>query len=182
MGCATSSSARQTGIKWYHPPVARFFFAVLLLLTALVQATFFPALDLLGIVPDLALVLLLIWSATRGVSEGLVWAFGLGLWMDLLAMDPLGSHSLAFMVVAVIGGLTGGRLLRSGFVLPMLTVFGATLAYDVVTAIVAIFGGESVDAAGMLRMTLTASLLNALLVPFAYVFLLAVDRWIPRHV
>jgi rod shape-determining protein MreD len=162
--------------------VARFFFAVLLLLTALIQATFVPALGLLGVMPDLALLLLLIWSASRGVTEGLVWAFGLGLWMDLLAMDPLGTHSLALMVVALIGGLVGTHLLRSGFLLPMLTVLAATAAYDVAASVVALFGGETVAAVGMLRMTLVSSLLNALLVPFVYVFLLVVDRWIPRHV
>ncbi|MEX1158805.1 MAG: rod shape-determining protein MreD [Thermomicrobiales bacterium] len=157
-------------------------FASLLLLTALLQATFFPATGLLSIVPDFALVFLLIRSATHGVSEGLVWAAVLGFWIDLLSMDPLGTHVLALLVVAIVGGATGGKLFRSGAILPVLTVLGATLAYGLVIVMLSIAAGDTVAAGGAVRLTIMTSLLNALLVPLAYGVLLVFDRWIPRRV
>src|SRR5262245_36513159 len=84
--------------------LTRAFFALLLISLATVQATFVPALGVFGVFPDFVLVFLLIWSAARGVGEGLIWAFGLGIWLDLLTMDPLGTHAIALLVVAVIGG------------------------------------------------------------------------------
>lgn len=163
-------------------PTGRILFAALLMLTALLQATFFPATGLLGIVPDFALVFLLIRSATHGVSEGLVWAAALGFWIDLLAMDPLGTHVLALLVVALIGGLTGGKLFRSGAILPVLTVLAATLAYSLVLVILSAMAGDPVRAASAFRLAIMTSLLNALLVPLAYGVLLVFDRWIPRRV
>jgi rod shape-determining protein MreD len=162
--------------------MARFSFATLLLATALLQATFIPATGLMGIFPDVVLVFLLIWSATHGVAEGMVWAFGLGLWMDLLTLEPLGTHGIALLAVAVIGGAAQGRLFRSGAILPVVTVVVATLAYGLVGTVVALARGETVYLASGARLAVMTALLNALLVPIAYGLLLVFDRWIPRRV
>lgn len=178
--------AREQPSGVYAPPatrpVGRILFAILVLPTGLLQATFFPATGLLGIVPDFALVFLLIRGATHGVREGLVWAAGLGLWIDLLTMDPLGTHVLALLVVAMIGGATGGKLFRSGAVLPIVTVAAATLADSLVLVGIAMLSGDSVGVVSAVRLAIMTSLLNALLVPLAYGVLLVCDRWIPRHV
>ena len=163
-------------------PLGRILFAVLLMVTALLQATFFPATGMIGIVPDFALVFLLIRSATHGVTEGLAWAAALGFWVDLLTMDPLGTHVLALLFVALIGGVTGGKLFRSGAILPIMTVLAATLTYSLVLVILSAMGGDSVGGASAFRLAIMTSLLNALLVPIAYGVLLVFDRWIPRRV
>ena len=130
-------------------PLGRILFGILLLVTALLQATFLPATGFIGVVPDFALVFLLIRSATHGTSEGLVWAVGLGLWIDLLTMDPLGTHALALISVALIGGVTGGKLFRSGAILPILTVLAATLTYSLVLAILSALGGNPIGGASV---------------------------------
>jgi rod shape-determining protein MreD len=163
-------------------PLGRILFALLLLLTGLLQATFFPATRFLAIVPDFALVFLLIRSSTHGVTEGLLWATGLGLWIDVLTMDPLGKHVLALLVVALIGGATSGKLFRSGAVLPIITVLGATLVYGIVLIVLSALAGEPAGGVGAIRLAVMTALLNALLVPLAYGVLLVFDRWIPRHV
>jgi rod shape-determining protein MreD len=162
--------------------VDRFLFAMALMFVTLLQATFFPATMLLNIVPDFALVLLLVWSASRGVEEGLLWAFGLGLWIDFLTLDPLGTHVLPLLVVAIIGGLARGRLFRSGLIFPALAVIGATVAYRLIEMLVKVFSGRSVELTGEVRLALLAALLNVLLVPLVYGCILVMDRWIPKRV
>lgn len=151
-------------------------------MTALIQATFLSTLGLIGIVPDITLVVLLIWSSSHGVTEGMAWAFGLGLWIDLLTMDPLGTHALALLIVGIIGGLMQGRFFRSGVFLPIAAAFGATIAYSIVAFLLTSAGGSGVDLVGMARFSVLSAFINALLVPLVYVFLLACDRWVPRHV
>lgn len=162
--------------------MARASFALLLALTALLQATFLPALGVMAILPDFALLLLLVWSASRGMVEGMTWALGLGLWLDLLTLDRLGTHGLSLLAVAVVGGLAGQRLFRSGIVLPLVAVVIATLAAGLVAIVVARFGGEAAGGLAMMRPIVATAFLNAALVPIAWVVLLVVDRWIPRHV
>lgn len=162
--------------------MARVSFALLLALTALLQATFLPALGVIAILPDFALLLLLVWSASRGMVEGMTWALGLGLWLDLLTLDRLGTHGLSLLAVAVVGGLAGQRLFRSGIVLPLVAVVIATLAAGLVAIVVARFGGDAAGGLAMMRPIVATAFLNAVLVPVAWVVLLVVDRWIPRHV
>lgn len=173
------SAARPTG----GPSVlSRVLFAVLLLAVALLQATFVPALDLFGVYPDVALVFLLIWSSARGAGEGLIWAFVLGLWIDLLTLDRLGTHAIALLAVALMGGAVRGRLFRSGAILPVLAVIVATLAYDMLLIVLYLGQGWDVDVAGAMRLALLNALLNALLVPVAYGVLVLLERWVPRRV
>ena len=160
----------------------RFLFTIVLMFLTLLQATFLPAMELLNIVPDVALVLLLVWSASRGPEEGLLWAFGLGLWVDFLTLDPLGTHVIPFLAVAIIGGLVRGRLFRSGAVLPIVAVVGATIVYRLIEVLMQTFSGRAVELTGEVRLAVLAALLNALLVPLVYGLLLMMDRWLPRRV
>jgi rod shape-determining protein MreD len=161
---------------------SRALFAFLLLTLAMLQATFLPALGLSSMYPDFALVFLLIWSSVRGTAEGLIWAFGLGLWLDLLTLDRLGTHAIALLAVAAMGGAVRGRFFRSGAILPLLAVIVATLAYDMLLIVIHLMQGDRVDVSGAMRLALLHSLLNALLVPLAYGVLLMFERWIPRRV
>src|SRR3954451_20023795 len=90
----------------------RIIFAILLMLMALIQTTILPMGHVIGLTPDLVLVCLLLWSATREPREGLVWAFASGLFLDLLTLSPLGSTALALLPVAVIGWLSRRRVFQ----------------------------------------------------------------------
>ncbi|HCG31042.1 MAG TPA: rod shape-determining protein MreD [Chloroflexi bacterium] len=165
-----------------HPDMTRVFFGLSLALVAMLQASFVPALGLIAIQPDLALILLLAWSASRGMAEGMAWALGLGIWLDLLTLDPLGTHAFSLLVVAVIGGLAGQRIFRSGIVLPIVLVVVATLASGLVASLVARFSGDAAGGLEMMRPIVAAVFLNTMFVLVGWVVLLIVDRWIPRHV
>ncbi|MBX6341508.1 MAG: rod shape-determining protein MreD [Thermomicrobiaceae bacterium] len=156
--------------------MTRLFFALILIFTAIAQATVLQALNVLGIAPNLVLVFLLVWSGLRGATEGLLWAFPLGLLLDLLTLDPLGSNGLALIPVALIGGLARRRVLHSGVIVPMLLVVAGTLAHQVAASLVgaAVGGGYSLGASA--RLGLLTALLNVVVVPPLYVVLLLLER------
>lgn len=156
--------------------VARLFFALILIITAFAQVSFFPAINALGVSPNLVLVLVLVWSGTRGVPEGLVWVFALGLLLDLLTLDPLGAHGLALVPVALIGGLTRRRLFHSGVIIPMVAVVGATLAYQLVGLLVAALTGPHAPFGGSVTAGMLTALLNLVVVPPLYLAMHVLER------
>ena len=162
--------------------LARIVFAVFIATVALFQAAFFPAVGLMEIAPDFVLVFLLIWSSIHGVLGGMLWAFGVGIWLDLVTLTPLGTHALALLPVAAIGGLVSTRLFRSGAVLPILTVVAATFAYHMVQFIMDAATGEVLGIEAFVRLSLLAALLNALLVPVSYGAMLVFERVMPSRV
>lgn len=162
--------------------MARPLFALLLVTAALSQATILPALAPVGILPNLVLVLLLVWIALRGLGEGLLWVFGAGVLLDLLAMDALGTNGLALLVVALLAGPARRRFFHSGMVFPLLLAMLATLAHAVALSLLRGVGdGAALPAEALARLTFLQALLNALLVPPLYLIAGWMDRWMVEH-
>ena len=144
-------------------------FGLLLALAALLQTALLPRWQLLAVTPSLVVVLLLAWSAYRGIPEALAWVFIAGFVIDVLGLDRLGTNALALLPIALLGGLSRGRFFHSALVFPMVLAIAGTFVY--VGALLALRGllGEGGDASQMLgRVTLLQALLNALLVPPIY--------------
>ena len=158
------------------------FFALLLVSAALFQASFLQAINGVEIVPNIALVLLLVWSANHSVEEGLIWAFALGLWVDMLTLDPLGLHAIPLMLVALAGWAVRGRLFRSGAILPVVAVLIVTIGAGVIEILLDFLRGERVLFLAQMRILIVLAFLNALFVPVVYIVLLVIERVVPGRV
>jgi rod shape-determining protein MreD len=162
--------------------VTRPLFAVFLFIAALLQSALLPRWQLLVVTPGLVVVLLLAWSAYRGVPEALAWVLVAGLVLDVLALDRLGTNALALLPIALLGGLSRGRFFHSALVFPMVLAMAATFLY--VGTLLALRGllGEGGDVSHMLgRVTVLQALLNALLVPPVYGFVGWLQRMEPER-
>ena len=156
--------------------MTRLFFALVLIIIVLAQASALPAIVGGGIEPNLLLVCLLVWAGFRGPEEGLIWAFGAGLVMDLVALNPLGTTCLALIPVVLIGGLARRRLFHSGIIIPLVAVVGASLAFQVVIGVLGYFDGSAYPALVVIKLGMLTALLNMLVVPPLYLLLILLER------
>jgi rod shape-determining protein MreD len=157
-------------------------FGLVLVFAALLQTALLPRWQILAVTPGLVVVLLLGWTAQRGVAEGLAWVLGAGILLDVIGLDRLGANALALLPVALLGGLSRGRFFQSALVFPMMLAMLATFLY--VGALLGLRGllGEGGDATQALgRVTLLQALLNALLVPPVFAFLGWLQRTEPER-
>lgn len=158
--------------------MARLIFALLIATAALSQATIFPSLHLLGVLPNVVLVLLLAWCAMRGTAEGLFWVFGTGLLLDVLALDPLGTNGLSLLVVALMAGQARRRFFHSGLVFPIVLAMVATMIHALVLLLLRSNEGGGMPLASAFRLVVLQALLNSLLVPPIYLVAGWMDRWV----
>ncbi len=112
--------------------MTRILFGLLLFVTALVQATVLPRVNPTSLSPDLILVMLFLWSASRGIRESLAWIFFTGILLDVLTLDPLGTNGLALVIVVLLSGPGRQRIFQFNVVVPVLLVFVATIVHGVV--------------------------------------------------
>ncbi len=154
----------------------RLLFALLLVGTATVQVTLLPRLNPLQISPDLVLGLVLVSSSFSGIPVGMVWTALAGLTLDVLTLEPLGSHGLALLPVAIIGGLARRRLFRSDLVIPMGLVVLATLVSHLVVAGLQWALDQRPPAEAVLRVAVLTALLNVAAVPLVYMIIAALER------
>lgn len=147
--------------------MARLLFAILLVATALIQATVLPRLNPTTIAPDLVLVFLFVWSMSRSLKESLYWVFFTGIMLDVLALDPFGSNPLALLGVAVLGTFAGQR--RSNILFPIGLVVVATVMHGI---LLGVLRGE-LPVGWMIPIQ---AALHALLIPVISIVLRVFDR------
>jgi rod shape-determining protein MreD len=149
--------------------MARILFGLLLVVAALIQATILPRVNPVSVFPDLVLVFLFMWSASRSIRESLFWVFFAGILLDVLALDYFGTNALALVVVVVLAGLPRQRVLTSNLLIPMLLVVVATVLHGIALALLR---GDS----PMGWFIPLQALLHALLIPIIYLALRAIGR------
>ncbi len=86
--------------------------AALLLLTVLLQVSFFSRIELLGGSPDMAVLVVVILGLLGGVTVGAVAGFCVGLLIDCLIGGALGATGLAMILVGYLAGLYRERAVR----------------------------------------------------------------------
>lgn len=139
-----------------------------LVVSAFLQATVFHSTAAAQVMPNLVLVIVLMWSAVRGVAEGLAWALAVGILLDVLGLDSLGANALALLPAVLLGGLWGQRFFHSGLIIPVVATALATILQAVILLLVRSAGGDAVPIDAVGRIIILQVLLNVFIVPPVY--------------
>ena len=146
-------------------------YATILLLSAvaIVQATVMPHMNILGVKPDLVLLVVISWSLLRGSKEGVIWALVGGIGVDLLSGAPFGTSALALLVLSLLAGMGELSVFRTHIALPLIATLLASLAYNLFFLLLLHMRGCSIAwADSLIKVVLPSTLLNVLLAPFIY--------------
>jgi rod shape-determining protein MreD len=145
--------------------MSRVFYALIMVFAAIAQATFFPKIWPLEIQPDLTLVLLVVWCIHVSTAEGLTWAFGLGILLDVLALDPLGTNALALLPVVLLAAAFRKQVFRNRLLAPIALMVVATIVHAITLLLLRSSALGDTPLATIARLVLLQSLLNSILVP-----------------
>ena len=138
--------------------------AALLLFAGLAQVTWAPRLMLLGVFPNLVLVLVVAITWTHGQRVGLACACAGGLVLDLAAPGPLGPHALALLAGAYLTGFWARNVPHASIAQPALATAVATVLYSgVLVGVDDLLGLAEPPPALAAQLTGAAALYNAVL-------------------
>jgi rod shape-determining protein MreD len=158
--------------------IGRVLFGALLVACTFVQATILPAVWPLEVQPNLALILLVVWTALSGVPAGVALAVVVGVVWDLLTLAPLGMNVLALLSAVLIAGLARQRVLRSTILLPLvLTVVAAVVQPFVLAVLSGLLGDGVPPSRATLPVLAPQALLCAVFVPPLFL----VASWFARR-
>ena len=128
-----------------------------------------PHLTIMGVKPDLMLLMVVSWSLLRGAKEGLIWALIGGIGLDLLSGAPFGTSTVALVVLSLLAGRGELSVFRTHIALPLIATLVAALLYDLFFLLLLQMRGASmVWADNLVKVVLPSTLLNVLLSPFVY--------------
>lgn len=94
---------------------------------AVLQSTLLGAVAIAGVVPDLALVIIVFVAHKNGPMMGQIVGFLGGVVLDLMSLSPLGLHALIGTVIGYLYGLTRGKMFVDPIFMPIIMVVVATI-------------------------------------------------------
>ncbi len=139
------------------------------LFLALLQASSIEQFKVLGVTPNLLLVLLVTWLVVRGLDDVLPMIAVAGITMGFIGLQTPGLVLLALLPIAGLGVLRELHLIHSDLVLVLAFVLVATVAYESIIVATLVASGGGYDLAAALRSAIVPSaLVNVMLTPPVY--------------
>ena len=100
---------------------------IVMFLFVLLETTLFKKLPSNFIYPDIALIILIFFSNNKGVLDGEISGFIIGMAEDFLSLSPLGFNSFIKTVIGFLFGNSKGKIFLDPIFFPILMVLIATL-------------------------------------------------------
>jgi rod shape-determining protein MreD len=145
---------------------------LILSVCSIAQSTWFSAIAVLGVAPDLGLVVLLWLSYKNGSVEGPCSGFLAGLIEDFLSAAPLGYNAFLKTSVASLTSLLHGSFAIDRVFLPILLGFSGTIAKALSAGLLSLFFGGKLLAYSFITIPLwIEAAYNALIAPIVFALL-----------
>jgi rod shape-determining protein MreD len=152
---------------------------VLLVGCSFAQSTWFGGIAILGVTPDLGLLVLIWVSYKNGLVEGSASGFLSGFAEDFLSASPLGFHAFIKTAVGALAALLHGSFYIDRILLPLALGFTGTVAKALAAGALFLLFGSKVHPYSFLSSGLwVEAAYNAVLAPFAFLLLGPLSRFL----
>lgn len=144
----------------------------IMLIAAALQSTWLEGLRVLGGRPDLVFLLVVTWAIIRGAEEGALWGFVGGVFCDLLSGGAFGLWTLSLTSIGLLAGqpfvhALGPTLMR----LALISALGTFVKHGLLLLGMSLLAYPIATAPAFASVAGPAAVLNFLLSPFAFTFL-----------
>lgn len=140
------------------------------ILLALLQASSVEEFRVLGVTPNLLLVLLVSWLVVRGLDDVLPMIAVAGVTIGFVGLQTPGLVLLALLPIAGLGILRELHVIHSDILLVLAFVLAATVAYELIIVASLVLSGGGFDLLVALRSAVVpAAIVNLALAPPVYV-------------
>ena len=145
---------------------------VIMAACVVLQSTILGKIAILGVRPDLALVVLMFVALRRGSMTAQVSGFATGIVEDLVSASPVGFHMLLRTVIGFLYGIFSGNVFLDPLLMPIVLAIAATIMKGIISGLVSLLFG--LQSSGFMyfagRLWIEAGY-NALAAPFVFALL-----------
>jgi rod shape-determining protein MreD len=122
------------------------FTVLLCILASIIESTLISQIAFFGVIPDLALCILVFSAYINGAMIGQISGFFSGLFLDFQSAAPLGLNCLLRTLIGFLTGIFKGSLFLDIFLLPVILCAAATLIKALITFALHLIIGSNVPA------------------------------------
>jgi rod shape-determining protein MreD len=145
------------------------FLGIILLVTFVLQSTFFNYIKIMGVKPDLLLVIVVIYALHNEEKSGGLFGFAAGLLQDIITGKYLGLNSFTKGIIAFFVSHMEQKIYKENIIIPVMLVFTASIGHDVLYYFIRSLVDFNVSlTTAFLGIILPSAVYNSLLVPIIY--------------
>ena len=152
-----------------------FVWLVLIIITALLEATWLQKISIQQVVPNLVLVLVVYFSITEGAERGMYTGFIGGIFQDVAANTGVGHHVICLVIIGYIVGRMAARLTTDNPYVKTMTVLFATIVHEILYVVIEYI--QKVDIEAMYTMSygiMPSAFYTACVTPIIFYILLRI--------
>ena len=142
----------------------------IIVVALVIQLTLINSVTILGIKPDLILIVIVVFSLLKGAKEGTISGFTSGLLQDIFSTGLLGINALAKTVIGFTCGILKEKIFYEHilFLIPVITFIASFMQSILIFLLLHAFGIEYNLAWSLKQVTLPEALYSSLLSPFIF--------------
>jgi len=142
----------------------------IIVVALLIQLTLINSITILGLKPDLIMVVVVIFSLLKGEKEGTISGFASGLLQDIFSTGLLGINALVKTVIGFTCGILREKIFHEHilFLIPVITFIASFIQSILIFFLLRTFGIEYNLIWSLKQVALPEALYSSLLSPFVF--------------
>ena len=142
----------------------------IIVVALLIQLTLINSITVLGLKPDLIMVVVVVFSLLKGEKEGTISGFASGLLQDIFSTGLLGINALAKTVIGFTCGILKEKIFHEHilFMIPLITFIASFIQSILIFFLLRTFGIEYNLIWSLKQVALPEALYSSLLSPFIF--------------
>ncbi len=144
--------------------------SAIIVVALLIQLTLINSITIMGLKPDLIMVVVVVFSLLKGEKEGTISGFASGLLQDIFSTGLLGINALVKTVIGFICGILKEKIFHEHilFLIPIITFIASFIQNILIFSLLRAFGIEYNLAWSLKQVALPEALYSSLLSPFIF--------------
>ena len=136
---------------------------------SLLQTSAFPAFEVIGVAPNVLLVVVVCWAVVRGQTEAMILVPFAGICIGLLSFQGMAESVAAFLPIVVVTALRSGLQPRGEYAWALLVIVVATVIHFAAIAVSIEVEGSAIDwIAAVTDVLLPSVLINLVVAAVVY--------------
>ena len=142
----------------------------IIVVALVIQLTLINSVAILGLKPDLIMVVVVVFSLLKGEKEGAISGFASGLLQDIFSTSLLGINALAKTVIGFTCGILKEKIFHEHilFIIPVITFIASFMQSILIFWLLRAFGIEYNLTWSLKQIALPEALYSSLLSPFIF--------------
>ncbi|ABW19303.1 rod shape-determining protein MreD [Alkaliphilus oremlandii] len=145
--------------------------SIIVVLNLILQSTTLQWFNILGTLPNTAIILVISFAVHSGKKQGAIIGFFVGLLQDITFGRIIGMNALAYMLIGYTVGLTEQKIFKGNILIPIILTGLATIFYELMNLLLIFLLGYRIELLNIFKKMLIVELIyNCILSPILYFY------------